>query len=99
MIKIKDLEKVYLGDEVETTAVNKISLEVKEGEFIAVTGPSGSGKTTFLTIAGLLESFNSGSYMLDGQDVSQLNDNQRSVIRNEKIGFIFQNYNLEPFLV
>ena len=65
---------------------------------MAVTGPSGSGKTTFLTIAGLLEAFSSGTYMLDGVDVSQMNDNQRSRIRNEKIGFIFQAFNLIPDL-
>ena len=83
---------------VETHALRDFDMEVQEGEFIAVTGPSGSGKTTFLTIAGLLESFNAGSYILDGQDVSKLNDNQRSVIRNEKIGFIFQGFNLIPDL-
>jgi putative ABC transport system ATP-binding protein len=71
---------------------------VKEGEFVAVTGPSGSGKTTFLTIAGLLETFTGGEYHLDGVEVSNLNDNARSKIRNEKIGFIFQAFNLIPDL-
>jgi putative ABC transport system ATP-binding protein len=69
-------------------------MEVKEGEFVAVTGPSGSGKTTFLTIAGLLEEFSSGAYRLDGVDVRGLNDYRRSRLRNEKIGFIFQAFNL-----
>jgi putative ABC transport system ATP-binding protein len=69
-------------------------MEVKEGEFVAVTGPSGSGKTTFLTIAGLLEEFSGGEYRLDGVDVRGLNDYRRSRLRNEKIGFIFQAFNL-----
>jgi putative ABC transport system ATP-binding protein len=71
---------------------------VGEGDFVAVTGPSGSGKTTFLNIAGLLETFNGGTYELDGQDVSHLNDKKRSQLRNEKIGFIFQSFNLIPDL-
>jgi putative ABC transport system ATP-binding protein len=71
---------------------------VGAGEFVAVTGHSGSGKTTLLNVVGLLEEFDSGSYALDGQDVSRLNDNERSTIRNEKIGFIFQGFNLIPDL-
>jgi putative ABC transport system ATP-binding protein len=71
---------------------------VREGEFVAVTGPSGSGKTTFLTIAGLLEAFTSGTYLLDGVDVSRMGDDERSRIRNQKIGFIFQAFNLIPDL-
>lgn len=71
---------------------------MNEGDFVAVTGPSGSGKTTFLNIAGLLETFEEGTYLLDGQDVSHLNDKQRSHLRNEKIGFIFQSFNLIPDL-
>ena len=94
MLKMKSVKKVFRTAMVETHALRDFDLEVEEGEFIAVTGPSGSGKTTFLTIAGLLESFSGGSYILDGQDVSTLNDNQRSLIRNEKIGFIFQGFNL-----
>jgi putative ABC transport system ATP-binding protein len=74
------------------------SLEVKAGEFVAVTGPSGSGKTTFLNVAGLLETFDSGSYELDGRDVSRLADDDRSLLRNSKIGFIFQSFNLLPDL-
>jgi putative ABC transport system ATP-binding protein len=83
---------------VETHALRELDLHVEEGEFIAVTGPSGSGKTTFLNIAGLLESPSGGVYELDGEDVSQLNDKQRSRIRNEKVGFIFQSFNLIPDL-
>jgi putative ABC transport system ATP-binding protein len=71
---------------------------VAEGEFVAVTGPSGSGKITFLNIAGLLESFEHGTFVLDGEDVSHLNDDDRSVYRNQKIGFIFQSFNLIPDL-
>ena len=98
MLSMHHISKVYRTDLVETHALRDFSLEVSDGEFVAVTGPSGSGKTTFLNIAGLLESFTSGTYRLDDQDVSQLNDNERSRIRNQKIGFIFQSFNLIPDL-
>jgi putative ABC transport system ATP-binding protein len=98
MLKMKNLSKVYRTEMVETYALRDFNLEVKEGEFVAVTGPSGSGKTTFLTIAGLLEAFSGGHYELDGVDVSAMNDDQRSRLRNQKIGFIFQAYNLIPDL-
>ncbi|MEO3715487.1 MULTISPECIES: ABC transporter ATP-binding protein [Roseateles] len=98
MLKMQSLSKVYRTEMVETFALRQFNLEVKQGEFVAVTGPSGSGKTTFLTIAGLLESFTSGSYVLDGQDVSGMDDDQRSRLRNQKIGFIFQAFNLIPDL-
>jgi putative ABC transport system ATP-binding protein len=98
MLKMHNIKKIFRTDLLETHALRNFSLEVKEGEFVAVTGPSGSGKTTFLNITGMLETFNSGTYFLDGKDVSQLNDNQRSKLRNEKIGFIFQSFNLIPDL-
>jgi len=98
MLKMKNLSKVYRTEMIETYALRDFNLEVKEGEFVAVTGPSGSGKTTFLTIAGLLEAFSGGHYELDGVDVSAMNDDQRSRLRNQKIGFIFQAYNLIPDL-
>ena len=98
MLEMKDISRVYRTDLVETHALRGLSLSVEAGEFVAVTGPSGSGKTTFLNIAGLLETATSGSYTLDGHDVSTLSDNQRSRIRNEKIGFIFQSFNLIPDL-
>ena len=98
MLKMSNISKVYKTDLVETHALRELDVHVKEGEFVAVTGPSGSGKTTFLNIAGLLESPSSGIYQLDGEDVSQLNDRQRSRIRNEKVGFIFQSFNLIPDL-
>jgi putative ABC transport system ATP-binding protein len=98
MLKMSDISKVYRTELVETHALRELDVHVEEGEFVAVTGPSGSGKTTFLNIAGLLESPSSGSYLLDGEDVSQLKDRQRSRIRNEKVGFIFQSFNLIPDL-
>jgi putative ABC transport system ATP-binding protein len=98
MLKMTHLSKVYRTEVVETYALRDFNIDVKEGEFVAVMGPSGSGKTTFLTIAGLLESFTGGEYLLDGVDVSDMNDNARSKIRNEKIGFVFQSFNLIPDL-
>jgi putative ABC transport system ATP-binding protein len=95
---MSSLSKAYRTELVETYALRDFSIQVAEGEFVAVTGPSGSGKTTFLTIAGLLEDFTEGEYYLDGASVHGLNDNQRSRLRNEKIGFIFQAFNLIPDL-
>jgi putative ABC transport system ATP-binding protein len=94
MLNMQNLRKVYRTALVETHALRDLTLNVKAGEFVAVTGPSGSGKTTFLNIAGLLEEHTDGLYALDGIDVKQLNDDQRSQLRNEKIGFIFQSFNL-----
>ena len=98
MLEMRQVAKVYRTEQVETHALRSLDLHVREGEFVAVTGPSGSGKTTFLNIAGLLESFTGGDYHLDGVDVKGLNDNARSRLRNEKIGFIFQGFNLIPDL-
>jgi putative ABC transport system ATP-binding protein len=98
MLKMTHLSKVYRTEVVETYALRDFSIHVRAGEFVAVTGPSGSGKTTFLTIAGLLEEFTGGAYQLDGVDVQGMNDNARSRLRNEKIGFIFQAFNLIPDL-
>ena len=98
MLDMRHVSKVFRTDLVETHALRDFNLLVNEGEFVAVTGPSGSGKTTFLNIAGLLEEFDQGQYVLDGADVSQLSDNVRSRFRNEKIGFIFQSFNLIPDL-
>ena len=98
MLSMKNIAKVYRTDTVETHALRQFSLDVDEGEFVSVTGPSGSGKTTFLNIAGLLEEHSSGIYELDGRDVSGLSDGERSRLRNEKIGFIFQSFNLIPEL-
>ncbi|MGI9272205.1 MAG: ABC transporter ATP-binding protein [Woeseiaceae bacterium] len=98
MLQMKDVSKIYRTDTVETHALREFSLTVDEGEFVSVTGPSGSGKTTFLNIAGLLEDLTAGAYELDGRDISKLNDKERSKVRNEKIGFIFQSFNLIPEL-
>ena len=98
MLRMQNVSKVYRTDSVETHALREFSLSVGDGEFVSVTGPSGSGKTTFLNIAGLLEEFTSGTYELDGRDVSRLSDAERSRVRNEKIGFIFQSFNLIPEL-
>jgi putative ABC transport system ATP-binding protein len=95
---MRNVTKTYRADLVETRALTGFSLEVAEGDFVAITGPSGSGKTTFLNIAGLLESFDSGAYSLDGKDVADLSDRELSKLRNEKIGFIFQSFNLIPDL-
>jgi putative ABC transport system ATP-binding protein len=98
MLKMHNVSKIYRTDLIETHALRDFSVEVSAGEFVAVSGPSGSGKTTFLNIAGLLEEFEAGTYHLEGQDVSRLSDNARSRLRNEKIGFIFQSFNLIPDL-
>ena len=98
MLEMKAISKIYRTGSVQTRALDNLDLRLSQGEFVAITGPSGSGKTTFLNIAGLLETFESGTYRLEGSDVSNLSDTQRSRIRNQKIGFIFQSFNLIPDL-
>ncbi len=98
MLKMEGLTKIYRTGLVETRALRDFTMEVEQGEFVTITGPSGSGKTTFLNVAGLLDAFEQGRYFLDGLDVSRLTDSQMSRIRNEKIGFIFQSFNLIPDL-
>ena len=98
MLDMRQVTKVYRTAMVETHALRSLDLHVKEGEFVAVTGPSGSGKTTFLNIAGLLENFTGGEFSLDGENVKGLSDDARSRLRNQKIGFIFQGFNLIPDL-
>src|SRR4051812_42729697 len=98
MLNMIGVSKVYRTEVVETHALRNLSLEVGAGEFVAVTGPSGSGKTTFLNIAGLLEELTTGAYRLDGVDVHELGDRARSRLRNEKLGFVFQSFNLIPDL-
>lgn len=94
MIKIVDLTKVFRTDEVETTALNKVSLEVKKGEFIAIMGPSGCGKSTLLNILGLLDNPTNGDYYFLDKEVSGYSEKQRAKIRKHNIGFVFQNFNL-----
>ena len=96
MLQMHDVSKIYRTDLIETYALRKFSLQVAPGEFVAITGPSGSGKTTFLNVSGLLEEFDSGSYRLEGKDVRGLSDDERSRLRNERIGFIFQDHYLLP---
>ena len=98
MLRMQNLSKVYRTHLIETHALRGFGIEVKQGEFVTVTGPSGSGKTSFLNIAGLLEDFSDGEYILDGINVQGMDDNARSRLRNEKLGFIFQGFNLIPDL-
>lgn len=98
MFLMEQVHKIYRTDLIETHALRDFNLRVNTGEFVAVTGPSGSGKTTFLNIAGLLENYDDGQYWLDGIDTKGMNDRQLSRLRNEKIGFIFQGFNLIPDL-
>lgn len=94
MIKINNLSKIFRTELIETHALKNIQLHVSEGEFVALTGPSGSGKSTLLNVLGTLEHFDAGDYLLDGQSVKGLSDKALSALRNEKIGFIFQGFNL-----
>jgi putative ABC transport system ATP-binding protein len=98
MLELRSLDKIFRADIVETYALRDFELRIEAGEFVAITGHSGSGKTTLLNVLGLLEEFDRGSYHLDGEDVSKLGDKQRSHIRNQKIGFVFQGFNLIPNL-
>jgi putative ABC transport system ATP-binding protein len=98
MLHMKNVSKVYRTEIVETHALADLSVHVRPGEFVAVMGPSGSGKTTFLNVAGLLDGFEHGEYLLDGADVRRLRDSAKSRIRNQKIGFVFQSFNLMPDL-
>ncbi|MBI1783470.1 MAG: ABC transporter ATP-binding protein [Sphingobacteriales bacterium] len=94
MIKITDLEKYYRTEEVETIALNKLSIEVKEGEFVAVMGPSGCGKSTLLNILGLLDDADGGSFVFNGIEVAGYNERKRADLRKRNIGFVFQSFNL-----
>ncbi|MCP9749809.1 ABC transporter ATP-binding protein [Ferruginibacter sp. HRS2-29] len=94
MIKISQLEKVYRTEDVETVALNKLSFEVKEGEFVAVMGPSGCGKSTLLNILGLLDDVDKGSFLFNGTEIAGFNERKRADLRKKNIGFVFQSFNL-----
>ncbi|MDL2208941.1 ABC transporter ATP-binding protein [Parabacteroides sp. OttesenSCG-928-O15] len=94
MIKTVDLEKIFRTEEVETWALNKVSIHVREGEFVAIMGPSGCGKSTLLNILGLLDNPTSGQYFLNGTEVSGFAESQRTKLRKGVIGFVFQSFNL-----
>ncbi len=94
MIKITDLEKYYKTEELQTIALNKLSFEVKEGEFVAIMGPSGCGKSTLLNILGMLDDSDGGSFIFNGEEVINYNERKRANIRKHNIGFVFQSFNL-----
>lgn len=94
VISVKNLVKTYVVGEVEVKALRGVNLEIERGEFLSVTGPSGSGKSTFMYIVGCLDRPTSGQYFLDGQDVSRMTKDQLAAVRNKKIGFVFQGFNL-----
>jgi len=96
MIKMRHIGKTYAQDGVKTVALKDVSFEVSSGEFVAIMGPSGSGKSTLMHILGALDTPTFGQYFLDGQDISRLNDDELADIRNQKIGFVFQSFNLLP---
>lgn len=94
MIKINNLQKVYRTEEIETLALNNLSIHIKEGEFVAVMGPSGCGKSTLLNIVGLLDDLDDGSYLFNSIEVKDFNERKRSDLRKHNIGFVFQSFNL-----
>jgi len=94
MIKTNDLKKVFTTDEVETTALNNVNLEIQEGEFVSVMGPSGCGKSTLLNILGLLDNPTDGEYLFLDEEVSNYSERQRANLRKQNIGFVFQSFNL-----
>ena len=96
MIKVSDIVKIYKNGNIELKVLKGLNLEVKEGEYVAFMGPSGSGKSTLMNILGCLDSLTSGTYILDGQDVSTIKGDALAEVRNKKIGFVFQTFNLLP---
>ena len=96
VIKVRDLSKVYELGEISVHALRGVSLDIYPGEMVAIMGPSGSGKSTLMNMIGCLDSPSSGEYYLDGEEVSQLVDDELAAVRNKKIGFVFQKYNLLP---
>jgi len=98
LLKTTNLSKVYRTETVETTALNAVDIAIGQGEFVAIMGPSGCGKSTLLNIIGLLDAPSSGSYFVNGEDVSGYNERKRAELRKNTIGFVFQSFNLVPFM-
>ncbi|MEK7097848.1 MAG: ABC transporter ATP-binding protein, partial [Patescibacteria group bacterium] len=96
LIRIKDLHKAYKNEDLETPVLRGVSFDIEKGEFVSIMGPSGSGKSTLMHILGLLDRLTTGEYFLDGMDVTKLTDDELAAFRNEKIGFVFQAFNLLP---
>ena len=94
MIKTTNLQKIYLTEEIETTALNNVNIEIKEGEFVSIMGPSGCGKSTLLNILGLLDNPSTGEYFFLDHEVSKYSERQRAQLRKKNIGFVFQSFNL-----
>lgn len=94
IIKVEKLKKVYLSEGTETTAVSDVSFDIKQGEFVAIMGPSGSGKSTLLHILGFLDRYSEGAYFFDGKEMSDYTESQLADVRNKKMGFVFQSFNL-----
>jgi putative ABC transport system ATP-binding protein len=96
VIEVEDIVKKYITGDIDCIALDSVGLKIEKGEFTSIMGPSGSGKSTFMNILGCLDRMDSGKYLLNNQDVSNLNDNQLAYIRNKEIGFVFQSFNLLP---
>ncbi len=96
VIQIEEVKKIYHMGDIEVSALNGVTLQINQGEMVAITGPSGSGKSTLMNIIGCLDSPTSGTYILDGTDVSKMTDDEQALVRNKKIGFVFQTFNLLP---
>ena len=94
MIKTENLQKIFRTEEIETRAIHNVNINIKEGEFVAIMGPSGCGKSTLLNILGLLDNPSNGNYKLNGTDVSNYSEKQRTQLRKGVIGFVFQSFNL-----
>ena len=96
LLQLKDIDKDYMQDKLPVPVLKKINFNVSDGEYVAIMGPSGSGKSTMMNIIGCLDKQTAGEFLFDGTDIAQCSDKQLSIIRNKKIGFVFQNFNLMP---